>query len=97
MIAMNEAQVLQCLTDAGCDDSLIERFEAMRRAASRGGQLALLPVVSKSVLPKGKILDCAKELKKVTVKAPVKAGDVVAADILGLGVDIVASRDMAAV
>ena len=42
MIAMNEAQVLQCLTDAGCDDSLIERFEAMRRAASRGGQLALL-------------------------------------------------------
>ncbi|SHE35226.1 DUF1667 domain-containing protein [Schwartzia succinivorans] len=62
-----------------------------------GGQLALLPVVSKSVLPKGKILDCAKELKKVTVKAPVKAGDVVAADILGLGIDIVASRDMAAV
>ncbi|WP_462333097.1 DUF1667 domain-containing protein [Schwartzia sp. (in: firmicutes)] len=62
-----------------------------------GGQLALLPVVSSSVLPKGRILDCARELKKITAKAPVKAGDVIAADILGLGVDIVASRDMAAV
>lgn len=62
-----------------------------------GGQLALLPVVSKSVLPKGRILDCARELRNVKVKAPVKAGDVIVADILGLGVDIVASRDMAAV
>ena len=62
-----------------------------------GGQLALLPVVSKSVLSKGRILDCARELRNVKVKAPVKAGDVIVADILGLGVDIVASRDMAAV
>ena len=62
-----------------------------------GGQLALLPVVSKSVLPKGRLLDCARELRNVKVKAPVKAGDVIVADILGLGVDIVASRDMAAV
>lgn len=59
-----------------------------------GGLLPQLPVVSKSVLPKGRILDCAMALRSVTVKAPIQAGDVVVKDILGLGVDIVASRDM---
>ena len=59
-----------------------------------GGELPLLPVVSKTTLPKGKILDCAAALRGVTVQAPVKTGDVIAANILGLGVDIVASRDM---
>lgn len=61
-----------------------------------GGQLPLLPVVSRQPLPKDKIMDCARRLSAVTVSAPVKEGDVVVADILGLGVDIVASRDMAA-
>lgn len=60
----------------------------------KGGRLPLLPVVSADVLPKGRILDCAAALRRVEVQAPVKAGDVIAADILGLGVDIVASRDM---
>lgn len=59
-----------------------------------GGVLPLLPVVSRSVLPKEKILACAEVLRKTEVKAPVKEGEVVVADILGLGVDIVASRDM---
>lgn len=62
-----------------------------------GGALPLLPVVSADTLPKGKILECAAALRAVTVTAPVKAGAVVAENILGLGVDIVASRDMAAV
>lgn len=59
-----------------------------------GGELPLLPVVSKTTLPKGKILDCAAALRSVEVKAPVHTGDVIVKDILGLGVDIVASRDM---
>lgn len=59
-----------------------------------GGALPLLPVVSATVLPKGKVLECAAYLRGVTVQAPVKAGDVVVKDILGLGVDILASRSM---
>ena len=62
-----------------------------------GGALHLLPVVSKTTLPKGMILDCAEELRGVVAKAPVHVGDVIVPNILGLGVDIVASRDMAAV
>ncbi|MCH4188536.1 MAG: DUF1667 domain-containing protein [Megasphaera sp.] len=58
------------------------------------GFLPLLPVVSKSTLPKGKILACAEALRDVVVKAPVKTGDIIVSNILGLGVDIIASRDM---
>ena len=63
----------------------------------KGGLLPLLPVVSADVLPKEKIADCAGHLRNVVVEAPVQAGDVIVPDILGLGVDIVASRDMARV
>lgn len=59
-----------------------------------GGALALLPVVSQTTLPKGKIMACAEALRQVSVKAPVHTGDVVVSDILGLGVDIIAARDM---
>ena len=62
--------------------------------AVEGGLLPLLPVVSATVLPKEKVLECAAYLRTVTVKAPVKAGDVVVPNILGLGVDVVASRSM---
>lgn len=59
-----------------------------------GGFLPLLPVVSATVLPKERVLDCAAYLRNVTVKAPIHTGDVVVKDILGLGVDIIASRNM---
>ncbi len=59
-----------------------------------GGILPLIPVVSSAALPKDKVLACAEALRNVTLKAPVKEGDVVVANILGLNVDIVASRDM---
>ncbi len=62
-----------------------------------GGELPLLPVVSNTTLPKGRIMDCAEALRSVAVQAPVHTGDVIVANILGLGVDIVASRDMDAV
>lgn len=61
----------------------------------QGGELPLLPVVSQQGLPKDKVLACAGALAKCVVAAPIKAGDVVCADILGLGVDIVATRDIA--
>ena len=60
----------------------------------KGGVLPLLPVVSEDVLPKGKIADCVAYLRDVVVDAPVKTGDVIVQDILGLGINIVASRDM---
>lgn len=59
-----------------------------------GGLLPLLPVVSRDVLPKNRVLDCAAYLRQVEVSAPVAEGQVICPNILGLGVDIVASRAM---
>lgn len=59
-----------------------------------GGLLPLVPVVSKTTLPKERILDCAAALRQVVVEAPVSEGQVIVENILGLGVDIVASRSM---
>ena len=52
----------------------------------------VVPVKSSGPVPKDKMLDCMKEINSVTVKAPVKIGDVVIENILGLGVDIVATN-----
>ncbi len=53
-----------------------------------------LPVISSSPLPKGSIMDAMKELRDVSVKAPVKIGDVVVGNILGSGIDIIASKSI---
>ncbi len=58
------------------------------------GSLPLLPVISKTALPKEKIIACARCLATVTVPAPIKEGDVVYHNILNLGVDIVATRNI---
>ncbi|MBP2642762.1 MAG: hypothetical protein H6Q67_649 [Firmicutes bacterium] len=63
----------------------------------KGGQLPLLPVVSSNTLPKDKVTACARFLANLEVNAPVKEGDVIVPNIFGLGVDIVASRNLKAV
>lgn len=60
----------------------------------QGGILPLLPVVSRTPLPKEKIIACARYLAGYTANAPVREGDAVCRDILGLGVDMIASRDI---
>ncbi|ADD03041.1 protein of unknown function DUF1667 [Thermoanaerobacter italicus Ab9] len=59
-----------------------------------GGHLPLLSVRTKEPVPKEKIQEIMLELAKVEVKAPVKIGDVVVKNILGTGVDIIATRNL---
>lgn len=59
-----------------------------------GGKLPLLPVISKTTLPKEKIFACARYLSTMTVNAPIHEGDIIKKNILNLGVDIVATRDI---
>ena len=60
----------------------------------KGASTPVLPVRSTQPIPKDKILDCVLELVNIVVDAPVGAGDVVFKNPLGLGLDIVATRDM---
>jgi CxxC motif-containing protein len=62
-----------------------------------GGTLPRLPVIGSGEVPKAKMGECLKELYALRLKAPVVCGEVVAKDICGTGVDIVASRTMGAV
>jgi CxxC motif-containing protein len=52
----------------------------------------VVPVKSLGAVPKDKMFDCMKVINSVTVKAPVKIGDVIIENILDLGVDIVATN-----
>ena len=54
----------------------------------------LLPVRTSAPILKDKIFECMEEIKKVSVKAPVKTYDVIIKNILGTGVDIVATKDI---
>lgn len=54
--------------------------------------LRRLPVVTSKPVPKNKIFEVIDEINKVTVKAPIKIGDVVLENVLGLDVNIKASR-----
>ena len=51
-----------------------------------------LPVISSGDLPKDKVSEVVKYLDTVVVKAPVKVKDIVVTNVLGLGVDILATR-----
>ena len=52
----------------------------------------VVPVKSSGPVPKDKMFECMNIINSVTVKAPVKIGDVVIENILDLGVDIVATN-----
>ncbi len=59
-----------------------------------GRKDAVISVKTKEDIPKGKIMDIMDELAKVEVTLPVKVGDVVLSNVVGTGVDIVATRSM---
>lgn len=58
-----------------------------------GGRLPVVSVKTSSPIPKEKIFECMAEINKVTLKAPVSIGDVVIEDVLGTGVNIVATNN----
>ena len=53
-----------------------------------------LPVKTKDPIPKELIFKVMEEITKVVVDAPVKIGDVIIKDVLGSGVDIVATKNI---
>lgn len=62
--------------------------------AIEGGRWPRLPVRTTDPVPKDVVEALCTSLRTVIVRAPVRLGDVVVHDVLGTGVDVVASRDM---
>ena len=58
------------------------------------GEIAMVSCKTQNDIPKEKIFDIMKENNKVTVKAPVKIGDVLINDVAGTGVNVIATKDV---
>ena len=85
----------------GLDYAEAEIKDPRRMIAStvkvKNGFHPLVPVYSFSPVPKPMIKEVLEKLREVELTAPVKQGTVVLENVLGTGVNIIASRDMPAV
>lgn len=57
-----------------------------------GGELPVVSVKTAADIPKDKIMDCMGVLKEIELPAPVCLGDVVAENVCGTGVNVIATR-----
>jgi CxxC motif-containing protein len=60
-----------------------------------GALWARLPVRSACPVPKDKVTAIARSLAALEVHAPIALGETIVADVLGTGIDIIATRSMA--
>lgn len=60
----------------------------------KNGELPLVSVRLDAPIPKGMIFDVMKEIAAVTLEAPVAMGDVVIENVLGLGSNVIATKNV---
>jgi len=60
---------------------------------AEGLDLKTVPVRTSKPIPKAKLVEAMAAVKKIKLTAPVKVGDTIAANFLGLGVDLVSTRN----
>lgn len=60
---------------------------------STGLSLRIVPVRTSAPVPRERVWDVMREIRRVRLAQPVGVGDVVLADVLGLGVDVIATRE----
>ena len=60
---------------------------------TEGMSLKMVPVRTDRPIPKKDLLEAMEEIKKIRLKKSVAVGDIVMKDLLGLGVNLVATRE----
>lgn len=55
---------------------------------------AMLPVKTNSPIPKSKLMEAMKEIREITISAPIKTGDIIKKDFIISGVNLVASKSI---
>ena len=58
------------------------------------GFLPLIPVRSENPIPKDKLEETLKEIAKIITQAPIIMGDILLENVLGLDINIIASRNL---
>lgn len=84
--------------DRGLEYAQQEFYEPKRILTStmqvEHGFLPLIPVRTDKAILKDRLKNVLKEIAKVKVEAPIKMGDILIENVLGLGANIIASRDL---
>ncbi len=60
---------------------------------AEGLRLKMVPVRTDRPVAKSRMAEAAAEIRKLRLNKPVRAGEVIAENFLGLGADLVATRD----
>ena len=60
---------------------------------TEGLALKMVPIRTDRPMPKKDLLGAMEEIKKIRLRKPVAVGDIIVRDLLGLGVDLVATRE----
>ena len=76
-----------------------EEFVAPKRILTttmrvKNGFLPLIPVRSDKPIPKDRLKDALKEIAQTVTNSPIKMGDILIENVLGLEINIIASRDL---
>lgn len=53
----------------------------------------MVPVRTDRAIPKPKVLEAMQAIKKMRISRPVKVGEILVEDFLGLGVNLIATKD----
>lgn len=61
---------------------------------SEGLSLKMVPVRTDGPIPKSRVHEAMEEIKKLKISRPQRAGDIVLKNLLGLDVDLIATRDV---
>ena len=73
-----------------------ELVNPMRNIATsvlvEGGELPLVSVRLTNPIPKSRIFDVVEQIHKLRCKAPVKEGEILLSDVLGLGSDVIVTK-----
>lgn len=97
LIKGDEVEVMGYKCKRGLDYAKQEAIHPVRTLTTIvlvEGRERPLPVRTKSPIPKELLFKAMSELAKVRVKPPVKVGDVILNNILGTGIDIIATDNM---
>jgi CxxC motif-containing protein len=99
---LDEDGIIQEIEGASCqrggEYARQEIYDPRRNIATSvkvtGGELPLVSVRLTKAIPKEKIFEVMAEIKKAALQAPVSLGDVIIANVLGLGADVIATKDV---
>jgi len=86
----------ECLRgrDYALDEALDPRRLLTTTIPIRRGVLAVLPVRTTAPIPKERLREAMRFIAGLTAEAPIRKGQVIVADLLGTGADLVAGRAM---